>query len=316
MDTSNYVSQDTADILSQTRVSSLKDEDSTHPLVRDDISASENGQECTSSESSSTHNGFQRAIGEISQDETVTESCNCSRVDESKEYTDSSLNKTVDEQTDTTAELRGTFTNHDRDAVEGSEATKMTVENAEYTRDSIDINDTKCTSTPRKVNENTKSTMKVNGRDDGLIYTRIQPRNTINSLTGNAIKLEDVKKESDGDSSVVTDTMSSFSDGTSFHHMDASRDSGISEGVSLLSTTSKSGSSFSHENVERKGPKHVRSSSLSAEARQWLGERGIRLNVNSEDEGNYSGGLKNISCNMLFFSFKLGCCCCCLLCFQ
>jgi len=288
VDTSNYVSQDTADVLSETRISSLKDEDSGQPLVRDDISAPKNGQEYASSGSSSRNNGFQRAVDEISQDETVTESCNCSRVDESKEYTDSSLNKTVDEQSDTTAELRGTFTNHDRDVVEGNDVTKRTIENAEYTRDSIDINDTKCTSTPRKVKENTKSTLKVNGKDDGLIYTKIQPRSTINSLTGNAIKLEGMKKESDGDSSVATDSMSSFSDDTCFHHMDASRDSGISESASLLSTTSRSGTSFARENSENKRPTHLRSSSLSAEARQWLGERGIRLNVGSEDEGNCS----------------------------
>ena len=289
MDTSNYVSQDTADILSESGASNLcEGDDTVQPSLRNDMDKSESGEK--------NKDYLQDTSGEISQDETVTGSCGCIRtsMDESTNYPDSTISTTMNEQSNTTADLRGTFTNHDRDVGKGSDIAERTSDDAESMR-GIDINDSKCTSTPRKfkdntyTNTNTHSNAKVNTKDDGLIYTKIQARNTIKSLTGNAIQLEEGKRDSDGHFRSTKEPLLSYHDGDSFSQVDSSRDSGISDGTSFQSNSSRSRSSFSGESSEKNGPRSPRASSLSMEARQWLGERGIRISTDSEDEGNYTG---------------------------
>ena len=275
--------QDSVNILSETGVSSLKDEDDVPRFFKDDMDMLKGGTD----EDDKSHN----IVEGSSPDETVTESCSCTKlsIDESKDYTDSTVDKTANEQSDITAELRGTFTNHDRDAVEGADIVKRTLENAESTREGIDIDDTKCTSTPRKVKETTVTSAKEQIKDDGLIYTKIQPRNSMKGLTGNSIQLEEVKRNGNSHCNGAGNSMNSFTDGDSFNHNDASRDSGISEGMSFQSSMSRTESSLGGENTEKNRPRSPPSSSLSVEARQWLGQRGICIKMDSEDEGNYSG---------------------------
>lgn len=289
MNTSNYFSQDTVDMLSETASSSRQDGDASQPLNQGESDQSQDEQKsCVTMEE---HDSSQNATApqDMSQDETITEHCSCSKMsmDDSNGLVDSNLDETMNEQSSTTAVLRGTFTNHDRDASQVSNAARGTIENAATSRDIININDTKCTSTPRKIKESTVTCTRAEMKDDGLIYTKIQPRINVKSLTGNAIQLEAEKR-------VVQQPVSfasakPFSEGESFSQIDASRDSGISEGASFQSTSSSIGSAFSREASEKNRPMSPRSSSLSSEARQWLGKRGIRFSGDSEDEGNCSG---------------------------
>ena len=288
MNTSNYVSQDTADLLSETRDSRGNVEHTSHLSDQTSKSQMDEGNSVAMDENSLS----QSTVEDMSRDETVTENCSCSKmsIDDSKDHMDSTVNKTISGQSDTTGELRGTFTNHDRDTTKEMNMARKIMEHAESTRECIDINDTQCTSTPRKVKENTITTTNVEIKDDGLIYTKIQPRNRITSLTGNAIQLEDGKKNDNGHYSGVNKSkLNSFNDGESFNQVDASRDSGISEGTSFTSSMSRSESSLSRHSSEKNRPTSPRSSSLSNEARQWLGKRGIRIGMDSEDEGNYTG---------------------------
>ena len=260
------------------------------------------------------------ASNDMSQDDTFT-NCNCSEMSIDKTFSHNTQDLISDQSTvnDTMgdscsesrvsgemSDSRGIFTNHDRDneKVVDTESDKdsgiagmATQKSARITREDIDISDTKCTSTPRKVQENSIKTSKVDIQDDsGLIYTKIETKNWMKRLTGNAIKLEKdttkIKGEKPQEPFVLVDKKNtlSFNEDESSAHIDASRDSGISEGSSFQTTNSSfRASSAMRDNTDDHRQLSPRSSSLSAEARQWLGKRGIIVSSESEDEGQYSG---------------------------
>lgn len=342
MDTSNYVSQDSKEVFSESHSSNIREQSSTEPMSLDETSSGYVGSkqgdnsdvkielnqvelsEQMSQESSlemskeMSEELSENASNDMSQDDTFT-NCSCSKmsIDETFSHNtkdgisdQSTVNETMaDSRTESRVseemcDSRGIFTNHDRgnEKVVETESDKdsgiagIATQGARITREDIEITDTKCTSTPRKVQENSIKTSKVDMRDDsGLIYTKIETKNSIKRLTGNAIKLEKdtrIQREKPREPFVYvekTNTLS-FNEDESSSHIDASRDSGISEGSSFQTTNSSfRASTAMRDNTDDHRQLSPRSSSLSIEARQWLGKRGITVSNESEDEGQYSG---------------------------
>eukprot|EP00795_Rhopilema_esculentum_P008703 gene8703-14724_t len=295
MNTSNYVSQDTIGMLSESNFSDMRERYSLESIDRTNSRFDETKKDQIPLSQTST------LSDNLSQDDTFT-SCNCTKSSKTGSDLD---NLTVEGRvkgndivnsiyTAETSSSRGSFTNHDRmdGAIKDSDIfTKQSNENtqkhAEGARDSIDIMDTKCTSTPRKIQENSIKNSKVAMHDDsGLIYTKIQPKNSMKKLTGNAIKLEASGKLEDSYVYGDKGNANSFIEGESLSQIDASRDSGISEGTSFTSTRSSLKHGLTNDVGNR--PMSPKSSSLSDEARQWLGKRGIRYSADSDDEGHFT----------------------------
>eukprot|EP00794_Sanderia_malayensis_P012124 gene12124-13376_t len=281
MDTSNYVSQDTIDMLSEANVTYRK-YDSKDAIEKQQDNESRNlesSQDNMSQDDTFTSCACSAAmsVDDLSQDSRVEMSMNQDTFEEKH-----CENKTVEMADDAltskdelTAE--NTRTNHDRKG-----------RSAEIPRDGIDIMDTEYTSTPRKTNENTKAKStaeKLLEDDSGFIYTKVESMDTVKKLTGNSVTLELYKNKGseqlkdeqplfDGHSKEAN----SFRADESSGFIDASRDSGISEGMSLQSNSSFQSSKSQSKNTL------LRNSSLSSEAKMWLGKRGIRLNSQGDPE--------------------------------
>lgn len=287
MDTSNYVSQNTAEMLSDTNISgtgtinktenSMKEGNTIESCTKEDVF---DGRDHDVDVTPDQHMSQDTTCGdcsEMSLEATKSQESNMS-LDQTRESSDTS-SKTVELEENISSDVRMKFTNHD---------TKN--KPAEITRDGIDTMDTECTSTPRKIIETQTPRLSKakNYREDdsGFIYTKVKSKDTVQLLTGNSVKLEQDKfdgtKRNNGKRTGNIDSKKEidlFCEDESAAFIDASRDSGISEGSSLQTNSSRATSrQRSHEHK----PLSPRSS-LSTEARLWLGRRGIHMSNESDD---------------------------------
>ena len=171
------------DVTSTSCVESKQDGNSEVKFEKDQADVSEQmSQELSQESSKEIPEQLSEDASDMSQDDTFT-NCSCSKMSVDETFSNNtkdliSNQSTVnDTMADSLSELRdcmetsdsrGIFTNHDRvcDKVIETDSDKdsgisgisrIANQNARNTREDIDITDTKCTSTPRKVQENSIS---------------------------------------------------------------------------------------------------------------------------------------------------------------